>query len=382
MELGANVFLLYVVGAPMVLSAFGAGAVGRFWGARVGRYWLLFTVWMAIGVPLSFWISKSLDIFVGFLRGGLLLAVVMIGVFRSYDSIMGIYRVIYYSALANLLIGFRYQKVTIGRIGLELGAMGNANDFAAHLLFLLPFALYFALSRSSPLWMRLTSLPCALGLTYFILSSGSRGALVALFVEGLVALGLTTWKTRAVLVFAVIGVFGVVKLAVPDAATTRLSTLFSDEANDKGAQESQDSRIYLLKQGIRLTFEHPIFGVGVGQFINVLGIEEGTWNATHNSYTEVSAEMGLPGIALFALAWFAGIRMLWKAKRMSGSDPRLKEINLCATLAIVAMIGFSTAAAFLTLSYLQYFPILTGVASATYLAAQNLTLGRQVADGR
>jgi len=60
----------------------------------------------------------------------------------------------------------------------------------------------------------------------------------------------------------------------------------------------------LFLRSIQLTFEHPILGVGPGEFMDAEAEEaavagkKAMWHFTHNSYTELSSETGLPGLGL------------------------------------------------------------------------------------
>lgn len=67
-----------------------------------------------------------------------------------------------------------------------------------------------------------------------------------------------------------------------------------------------ENRRLLLKESIAVTLRRPIFGVGVGNFpvyVNGMNKEEGrlkeAWHGTHNTYTQLSSETGIPGLAIF-----------------------------------------------------------------------------------
>lgn len=62
----------------------------------------------------------------------------------------------------------------------------------------------------------------------------------------------------------------------------------------------------LLIQSIQMTFEHPLFGVGPGVFASASWDERkksvgagGGLLVSHNTYTQISSETGIPGFILF-----------------------------------------------------------------------------------
>jgi len=68
-------------------------------------------------------------------------------------------------------------------------------------------------------------------------------------------------------------------------------------------------RIIMGKVGIELTSTHPFFGVGLGHFSELSGVYQ---NNAHNNFLQISAELGIPAVLLFAfIGWFA-VRAAWR----------------------------------------------------------------------
>src|SRR5207249_4894978 len=68
------------------------------------------------------------------------------------------------------------------------------------------------------------------------------------------------------------------------------------------AKESADDHFAALDQSIRYTLEYPIFGLGLGNFGVASGTDVGrpeAWRTTHNTYTQISSEAGIPALMLF-----------------------------------------------------------------------------------
>ena len=78
---------------------------------------------------------------------------------------------------------------------------------------------------------------------------------------------------------------------------------------DVAAVESTEARKLLFQRSLRATVERPLFGVGPEQFPNYRGkggraqeTREVLWYGTHNSYTQISSESGIPAIIFYVLA--------------------------------------------------------------------------------
>ncbi len=105
-------------------------------------------------------------------------------------------------------------------------------------------------------------------------------------------------------------------------------------------------RSYLLKQSVVYTWQHPIFGVGLGQFSNFEGKSSlaegkiGIWHETHNAFTQVSSECGIPASIFFVLgicsALFSVNRIYRRARREG--DTEIANASFCYLL---SMVGFS-----------------------------------------
>jgi O-antigen ligase len=135
-----------------------------------------------------------------------------------------------------------------------------------------------------------------------ILLTASRGALVSLALISLMALVLISrWKVR--LIVAGVGVvtgslivfFGPRRLAWLGRAGDRLVT--------SAQQVGDDSRLKLWAHAISLWKEHPLFGVGIGQFgrfsLDVLGYgDDDVGQIAHNTFFSFLAETGIFGILL------------------------------------------------------------------------------------
>jgi hypothetical protein len=80
-------------------------------------------------------------------------------------------------------------------------------------------------------------------------------------------------------------------------------------------------------ESVNLTFEHPLVGVGPGNFqaavfneATAVGLKHNEWMQTHNSYTEISCETGIPGLILLLCLIGSSFRDV--SVVLKGSSPR------------------------------------------------------------
>jgi O-antigen ligase len=138
-----------------------------------------------------------------------------------------------------------------------------------------------------------------------------------------------------------------------------MGTMFSDADYNR---TEETGRMQIWRRGVGYMLQFPVLGVGPNNF----GAAEGTlspfaerqqfgrgvkWNAAHNSYVQIGAELGIPGLVLFIGMITSAFRALRRTNRRVGvidephSGPEL-------TQAITAsLIGFVVGAFFLSLAY-------------------------------
>jgi O-antigen ligase len=259
-------------------------------------------------------------------------------------------------------------------MGLQFGNISNSNDFAAHLLAVLPFLVWLGTTAENRLLRALSLVGAVYGL-YVIFSTASRGALVALAGCFLVYIyrAEPTQRMFAILLTPVI-LLGII-LATPHRAMNRILSFSAGGDASVEALESRENREYLLRQSINYTFRRPIFGVGPGQFPSFEGRnnqiigDHGRWQETHNTYTQISSEVGIPALIFYLGAIFAGVRAANRVFREARGRPECRDLQASAAAIVLAITGFGIASTFLSLAYFIYMPVLTGLAVALERAA-------------
>jgi O-antigen ligase len=98
--------------------------------------------------------------------------------------------------------------------------------------------------------------------------------------------------------------------------------------------------------------------------------KQGVWLLTHNTYTEISSESGIPGFLLFAGSLVSTWLLLRAVHERAKRDPRFVTIRNTAFCMMLSMLGFSISIFFASMSYRYYFPSLVGLTIAFSVAAQ------------
>jgi O-antigen ligase len=212
------------------------------------------------------------------------------------------------------------------------------------------------------------------------LRTTSRGGFVGMFAMLVIVFFLSSFKMR-IIIASLSAVGLVVMLAfLPASLRSRLAAsarITSSETNigpgdqgQIGGDNSAVSRGTLLETGIALTLENPVIGVGPGNFgptVVDIGRSQGfDWVPlnTHNAYTQISSETGIPGFILYlVLIGFSAksVVSLLRQTSTSGATPD-SQLHLLASGMLVSLAGVLTCIFFLSEGYNQLVYLWLGIA--------------------
>lgn len=366
-----NLKLLYVVAVPAILGTVLCGGIQRSLRAKPAYCWIGYWVWMLLAVSTSVWRGASFAYAEIYLRTNLVMLFIAAGLVMTWKEFLMLMRVIAFSAFATLLLARVFQNPQYQeRFGLDFGTISNPNDFAAHLLLCLPF-LYWVVLSSKSLVIRLICLVAIAYGLFLVIETASRGALISLVVTSICLLLMGSMRQKLALA-ALIPIACVALIAVvPSSVLTRITSFSAGERGaSREAIESSESRKYLFDKSIEYTLKFPIFGVGPAQFAlyegyhnEVIGTH-GSFHGTHNTFTQVSSECGIPAFLFFTAGLVTSFTIflgLWRKARRRPDCTDIRDAMLCLML---AMIGFVVATSFLNFAYFFYQPMLGGIAVA------------------
>lgn len=340
--------------------------------------WVAFTCCMCLATTTSFWKGGSLALLMDYLKTVFPVVFVIPAVTLSRGQIRKMISAIGFACIVTALLGIVNDDFKTGRMSIDAAGsdIQDPNDYAAHLILMMPALVYLTLRPKTPVYAKVVGIG-SLALCFMqILSSGSRGAFVSLALTGLYIAMIGSKQVKAAILIGVPLLGLMITPLVPKESLNRLATIFQKSSNgpETEAEGSSQARLALLRASWEATLEHPFLGVGPGIFMDYQANsakdngERGMWHVTHNAYTQVSSECGLP--ALFLYLGALGVTMVSLRKIAKSSDP---ELALIARFMSVMIVGFSVCIIFLSLAYNVHILILSALAVSMKL--------RSMADG-
>lgn len=237
--------------------------------------------------------------------------------------------------------------------GLIGGLFSNPNDLALHLVTMIPISLTLMLA-SRELLKKILYLGCSLLLVAGMIATFSRGG----FLGFVCVIGFLAWKLarRNRLIFGAVGLT-LILTAVTFAPSTYRSRLAT--TNDASAIARTDD----LKRSILVALRHPVFGVGMDNYI----LYSNTNKATHNAYTQVAAEMGFAALLLYFGFLVVPFNRLRAIEHANGTVKRKPPVYYLAIGLQASLVSYMTVSFFASVAYLWY---------AYYLVAYSVCLRR------
>ncbi len=236
---------------------------------------------------------------------------------------------------------------------------GHATFTASVLIQIIPLGL--ALFAASARWPARGLIAMPLGLMLYHLSiTGARMATLAFLVTtGCAALWWVLHRRReragegrpAPSVRRIAAVLAIILVAVAVGAGFVVRA-WQTKGSDAFAirQSSLALRLYTWETASRMTFAHPLMGVGAGNYEiasprywntveQVRTARYGRWmQQAHNEYLQTAAELGLPGVALLLAIFAYGLVMaLDVAARAPRREDRLLGLGMAAAIAAIAI---------------------------------------------
>jgi O-antigen ligase len=306
--------------------------------------------WMLLSTIVSLNIANSIDLVFDNVIKTVLMSFVVAAAVRSTRDVERL-------AFVYLVGAVVYSAVVMTTFDLGSGnawRLGHlfyydANDFATFAVTAMPLGLYF-LHPTRRTSVRLFAAVGLVVLTLGFVWSGSRGGFIALGVVAVfVVLRFSSiplrWRLSATALVA-----AVLLGTASDQYWKQMATITSDTDYN---QTEENGRLRIWSRGLRYMLDNPLLGVGPGNF----SVAEGTlsplaerqqfgfgvrWNAPHNSFVQIGAELGFPGLGLYLAviaSSFSGLR------RTGDLGPALTG----------ALLGFVVGSFFLSLAYSEMF---------------------------
>ena len=247
-----------------------------------------------------------------------------------------------------------------------LGFFNDPNDVGMFLVMNIPFVAYFY-SRSQ-FYTKIMMACAGIALVYGIYMTGSRGTLLSAIGVAAAYFIIRRASTMLIIFLAVFAPFA--------------GTLITSFGGLGAGDGSVEGRLDAWYAGIGMLLGNPIFGVGMGNFV------EEHIRVAHNSYIHVAAELGVLGYSLWGGVLTLNMLASYRLVRQTAASNRdntdtdssnlLEEELLLNRALFFSMIGFMIAAFFLSRNYVLTMFIFLGMQTATLLRIADIKQDIQI----
>jgi len=374
---GTKAYLSTVTLVLLPLAWLFSGKALRGLRSATGLCWAAFLLWMILATPLSVWRGGSAALLVNYVP-------------RAYLDFF--YTCAFVTSLRRCRQWMYVQIASGAALLLSCLAFGNMGDDPSQARFSIPHSLFYANSNdlalalllgiSSFLFLfhqpsragRLAGMAGILCSTFYAFRTGSRGAVIAASAMLILIflLSRNKWKVTGLGIAALVVALAAAIGGESSSSLHRLALLTSDTSSppesesDVSSVASQVQREELFKTSLRYTLRHPLFGVGPDQFATAVSQDAARasqhlpWLGTHNTYTQVSSECGIPALIFYAAVIGLCLESNLRLYRRTRDRPAYRDLAGLSRCLLAGTLVFAVSAFFFHMAYSAYLPTLAG----------------------
>lgn len=319
------------------------------------KHLAIFFVIATIGIVGSVDRSRSISLWQSHLYISFLITLIFAWLYNKPDNFIKTFRYI-------LLFGTIIAIISISNVSNEIGVIAkygsragagyiivdgrpmgtmltDPNDLALTLLFPINIALLLIFDSKQLQSSKILGLLCLPVLLWAFIGTESRGGFIGLTVSIMYLLNHKVKSKPLFILFTIIAISGVF-------AAMGLSS--RPLYNPSGQLESSaEGRIEAWKAATRYAFQHPLTGIGLGNFMEL------HHRSSHSLWFSILSETGFVSfyfyVSAFALAFFQNNRLITKLKNQK--DKKLLQLKSIALTTNLSLIGYCASASFLSRAY-------------------------------
>jgi O-antigen ligase len=361
----------------------------------IGKYMLAFTACFLVSIPFGIWRGGSIQILTDQWLMSFVVFTATASLIADFTQYIRTAKTIALAILVLAIISITLGTMENGRLFLERGRFANPNEMAQALLLGMPFWWALYMTFRSPVSKLAAGGILAL-MFYVIAETGSRGALISVVVIVAFMFVRASGVGKMKLLVSAAVLLALAILILPGGLKARYQTFFSQDDADTetdastnqspsdsimlgSAVASANSRKDMLVRSLVITLHYPILGVGPGNFpveennmARAEGKRRGAWLGTHNTFTEVSSECGVPALFFYAGIVVLSFRKTYSLYRRTKPYPEFKEIGAHALGLNYSLIAFTVTGMFVHAAYTALLPVLAGLAVSLLRTAEPL----------
>jgi O-antigen ligase len=375
----------------IVIAISVAAMSGRFvevFRHRIGLYMAGLTVCLAMAVPLAYWRGGSFGVFTHeWIPTFILFSVGASVTITVQQCRRGLYAIGLATGGAAVLVN-TLGSIFEERLSLSRSRFANANTIAITLLLGMPLIWLLATSSRAGAVRKAFAAAILLVMVTGIFRSGSREGVVGLALFGVLLFFHTSaFGKVGIVVAAVVLAIGAGAL-MPESLKARFESLFVDRAVAEyqgglerevaiSAAASFEIRRQMLMSSLKLTVQHPLLGIGPGNFAAYLADQAkdsntvAYWVGAHNTYTQISSEAGIPALGFYLALLISSILALTRISRRANRIPGEEAHDIAgmgwALNASLAL--YCICALFNHMAYEPTMPLMAAIALAISRAA-------------
>ena len=256
-------------------------------------------------------------------------------------------------AFASLYVIREWQKYHSTDQGMRPGwVTGDPNYFTLSALVCLPLGLYLLQQKGRP-GIRVFCFGSLLVTLVAISLAASRGGFLGLLASSIFIIQTSRKRVRNLALLAA-ALLPLVLLA-PSSPVVRFLH------PNTGDQQAAAARKIAWVAGMRMIEAHPIAGIGLGNFKPLMDqyADPGTnfREIAHNTYIELAAELGIPGLLIFLFILISAYRTLGQVRKQVNRSSLVHQaaLGLQAGLVGYMIAGFCLSAEYQKLFWLALF---------------------------
>jgi putative inorganic carbon (hco3(-)) transporter len=317
---------------------------------------LLFALHVTIGIAFSVnrevSLQKYADNFAKIIAGMVFLAMIL-RLPRDAMKIAGVLMLtstlVSFVAIYNQINGIGLIEGTRVAISSDIDSLlGDPNDLCFVLMFPLAFGLSAIFTPDVSRGFKLASMSAVSFIVWAIIATKSRGGMIAT----VVVLGYLYARASKARILPMLIVAGAgLALYVVAGIGQRTYTFNATAAVDV----SSLGRLEAWKAAVRMTMDHPVFGIGMGNFESLYRQYSDFWDGrtyvTHSMWFQIMSEAGIPGIALFVSMFVVSFHSARRSLKLLDDAMAPPQARALAASIVASWMGLAVAGSFLSQAF-------------------------------